>query len=115
MAEERPCAYVNTSIVVRALLQPQPRCPVRLHAIAPVGKVVAGVYWLLGLDLPLFTVYWYYEGYGYAPVFTVTANTAIFTLLLLTNALAWPEVKRELGIRGGPLPGLPAGPRRRRA
>ena len=78
------------------------------------GKVLAGVYWLLGLDYPLFSIYRYYEGYGYYPVATITANMAVFTLLLLTNTLAyaWPELKRELGFRG-PLPGLPRGPRRR--
>ena len=79
------------------------------------GKVLAGVYWVLGLDYPLFSVYRYYGGY-YAPVFTVTANMAVFGLLLLTNLLAyaWPELRRELGARG-PLPGLPARtPRSRR-
>ena len=72
------------------------------------GKVLAGVYWLLGLDLPLFAVYAYYRGYGLYPVLTVTANMAIFLLLLLTNALvyAWPELKKEIGITGE-LPGLP--------
>lgn len=73
------------------------------------GKVLAAVYWVLGLDLPLFTVYTYVQGYGYYPIVTVTANMAIFMLLLLTNglALAWPELKRELGLQGE-LPGLPA-------
>ena len=78
------------------------------------GKITAGVYWVLGLDYPLFTIYKYYEGYGYYPIATVTANMAILFLLFATNIIvyAWPELKKELG--GGPLPGLPRGPRPRR-
>ena len=73
------------------------------------GKILAGIFWVLGLDYPLFSIYRYYEGYGYYPVVTITANMAILLLLAMTNMLAyaWPEIKRELGARG-PLPGLPA-------
>ena len=80
------------------------------------GKILAGVYWLLGLDLPLLTLYRCQGGYGCYPVFTVTANMAILAFLALTNmiAVAWPEIRRELGIRGGPLPGLPPSRPRRR-
>ena len=79
------------------------------------GKVLAAVYWVLGLDYPLFAIYAYVEGYGYYPVATITANMAILLLLAMTNLLAyaWPELKRELGGRG-PLPGLPTRPRSRR-
>ena len=77
------------------------------------GKVLATIYWLLGLDLPLFALYTYVEGYGYYPIVTITVNMAILATLLLTNALvyAWPELKRELGMQGE-LPGLPTSRRR---
>jgi len=72
------------------------------------GKVLAGVYWILGLDYPLLAFYSYREGLGYHPVFTVTANTAILALLFLANitTYAWPEIKRELGL-WGEIPGMP--------
>ncbi len=66
------------------------------------GKVLAGVYWVLRIDVPVFTVYRYYEGYGYQPLFTVSANMLIFISFLTTTllTLAWPEIERELGLRG---------------
>ena len=78
------------------------------------GKILAGIYWLLGLDLPPLTLYRCQGGYGCYPVLTVTAGMAILALLLLTNALAyaWREIRGELGVRAGPLPGLPAQPGR---
>jgi len=74
------------------------------------GKILAGTFWVLGLDYPLLTVYALNPYYGPVPIFTVTGNMAIFLLLLTTNAAAaaWPELKRELGLRrAGELPGLP--------
>ena len=66
------------------------------------GKVLAGVFMILGLDYPLFSIYRYYEGIGYYPVATITANMAILALLALTNMLAyaWPGLKKELGLKG---------------
>ena len=66
------------------------------------GKILAGVYWVLRIDMPVFTVYRYYEGYGYYPIFTVSANMLILLSFLATTllTLAWPEIERELGLRG---------------
>ncbi len=66
------------------------------------GKILAGVFYILHIDIPVFTVYRYYKGYGYYPAFTVTANMLVFLSFLVTAllTLAWPEIERELGIRG---------------
>ena len=66
------------------------------------GKILAGVFYVLHIDMPVFTVYRYYRGYGYYPVFTVTANMLVFLSFLVTAllTLAWPELEQELGIRG---------------
>ncbi len=66
------------------------------------GKVLAGVFWVLHIDMPLFTVYRYVKGYGYYSLFTVSANMLIFISFLTTTllTLAWPEIERELGLRG---------------
>ena len=66
------------------------------------GKILAGVFYVLHIDMPVFTVYRYYRGYGYYPVFTVTANMLVFLSFLVTAllTLAWPQLERELGIRG---------------
>ena len=66
------------------------------------GKILAGVFYILHIDIPVFTVYRYYKGYGYYPVFTVTANMLVFLSFLVTAllTLAWPQLERELGIRG---------------
>jgi len=75
------------------------------------GKILAAAYWVLGFDLAIATVY-VVGPYGPVPVATITANQAMLAVLLFSNLLAytWPALKRELGIRGGELPGLP--PRR---
>ena len=75
------------------------------------GKVVAGVHRLLGLDLPLLTLYRSQGGYGYYPALAATANMAILAFLVLTHAIAiaWPELRGKLGLHGGPFPGLPLG------
>ena len=66
------------------------------------GKILAGVFYILHIDVPVFTVYRYYKGYGYYPVFTFTANMLVFLSFLVTAlvTLAWPELERELGLRG---------------
>jgi len=66
------------------------------------GKILAGVFYILHIDIPVFTVYRYYEGYGYYPVFTITANMLVFLSFLVTAllTLAWPQLEKELGIRG---------------
>ena len=66
------------------------------------GQVLAGVYWVLRIDIPVFTVYKYYSGYGYYPLFTVSANMLIFLPFLTTTLVtfAWPELERELDLRG---------------
>ncbi len=65
------------------------------------GKILAGVYWVLHIDMPLFTVYRHIK-YGYQPLFTVSANMIIFLSFLTTTlvTLAWPELEKELGLRG---------------
>lgn len=67
------------------------------------GKLLAGVFFLLHIDIPLATVYWYNpKTYQMRVLFRVTANELIFLSFLLTAALtlAWPSLERELGIRG---------------
>ena len=66
------------------------------------GKIVAGVFWVLRIDVPVFTVYRYVKSYGYYPMFTVSANMLIFLSFLATTlvTLAWPEIEKELGMRG---------------
>ena len=63
-----------------------------------LGKLYAGVFWLLGIDWPIAAIYRYVPGYGYYPVHVITANMVIF-LLFLSSALTtlfWPEIQREL-------------------
>ena len=65
------------------------------------GKILATVFMLLHLDIPLFYMYTVKDGVVVAR-HTVTANMLVFTSFLLSNtiAIAWPELKRELGIHG---------------
>ena len=65
------------------------------------GKVLAGVYWVLGLDYPLRTIYIYRDGALYK-LGTLTANEVIILLFLSSNllAIAWPEIQKELGLKG---------------
>ena len=65
------------------------------------GKVLAGVYWVLGLDYPLRTIYIYRDGLLYK-LGTLTANELIILLFLSSNllAIAWPEIQKELGLKG---------------
>ena len=63
-----------------------------------LGKLYAGVFWLLGIDWPVAAIYRYAPGYGYVPIHVITANMIIF-LLFLSSALTtlfWPEISREL-------------------
>ena len=67
------------------------------------GKLLAGVFFLLHIDIPLATVYWYSpETMQLRKLATITANELIFLSFLLTTmlTLAWPSLERELGIRG---------------
>ena len=67
------------------------------------GKLLAGVFWLLKIDIPLATVYWYNpRTYQLRELFTLTANELIFLSFLLTTmlTLAWPSLERELGLKG---------------
>ena len=68
------------------------------------GKILATVYMLLHLDIPVFQVYMVKQGIITAR-HVITANMLVFTSFLLSNtiAIAWPELKRELGIRPGTL------------
>jgi len=72
------------------------------------GKVLAAIYWVLGLDKPLFTLYYYRNSYLTAKL-TITANMLVLLILLVTNltAYAWPEITRELMSQRQRLPGLP--------
>ncbi|MEB3844172.1 MAG: hypothetical protein LRS48_00655 [Desulfurococcales archaeon] len=63
-----------------------------------LGKVYAGVYWLLHIDWLVAAIYRYAPGYGYVPIHVITANMVII-LLFLSSALTtlfWSEIKREL-------------------
>jgi len=72
------------------------------------GKVLALILWALGLDKPLFTMYYYRDGYIIAKL-TITANMLVLLTLLATNltAYAWPQITRELTGARQRLPGLP--------
>ena len=63
-----------------------------------LGKVYAGVYWLLGIDYPVAAIYRYTPGYGYIPVHVVTANMIVFLLFLSTalTTLFWSDIQREI-------------------
>ncbi len=73
------------------------------------GKILAGVFYILHIDIPVFTVYRYYRGYGYYPVFTVTANMLVFLSFLVTALLplAWPPTG-EGARHQGPRPTRPS-------
>ena len=64
------------------------------------GKILATVYWLLGIDVPVFTIYTVEDGVLVKHA-TITANILIFTSFLATNIiiLSWPEIRRELNIK----------------
>ena len=67
------------------------------------GKILAGVFLILRVDIPLATVYWYNpRTMQMRELFTLTANELVFLSFLVTAALtlAWPQLERELGIRG---------------
>ena len=72
------------------------------------GKVLSGAYWLLGLDYPLFRVY-YVTRSGWTQLAEVTAAGALFLTFLLTNLTIyyWPRISRELLGAAQELPGLP--------
>ncbi|MEB3816916.1 MAG: hypothetical protein LRS46_03130 [Desulfurococcales archaeon] len=63
-----------------------------------LGKLYAGVFWLLHIDWPVLAIYRYVPGYGYYPVHVITANMVIF-LLFLSSALTtlfWQDIQREM-------------------
>lgn len=61
------------------------------------GKIVTGIFWALGIDVPLFTVYYYSNGVFHR-LLTVSANMIIFLTLLATTAflILYPRYGREL-------------------
>ncbi len=63
-----------------------------------LGKVYAGVFWLLHIDWPIAAIYRYVPGYGYIPIHAITANMIIFLLFLLSaiTTLFWPEISQEI-------------------
>ena len=67
------------------------------------GKLLAGVFFLLHIDIKLATVYWYNsKNMQLREIATITANELIFLSFLVTAliTMAWPQLERELGIRG---------------
>lgn len=64
------------------------------------GKLLATVFWVLGLDIPLLQIYTLQNGM-LTPRLTITANITIFTSFLLTNitAVMWPQLSKEFGIK----------------
>ena len=81
------------------------------------GKLLAGVFWPLRIDIPIATIYWYDpKTYQLRELFRVTANELIFLSFLLTTmlTLAWPSLERELGIRGLDLLGKAGGKKGKR-
>jgi hypothetical protein len=61
------------------------------------GKAIAGIYYLLRIDVPLATLYVIKQGYV-ARAVTITAAEVIFLSFLVSflTTLAWPEIQREL-------------------
>ncbi len=67
------------------------------------GKMLAGVFFLLHIDIPLATVYWYSpKTMQLREIATITANELIFLSFLVTAliTMAWPQIEKELGIKG---------------
>ncbi|MEB3765267.1 MAG: hypothetical protein GSR77_03780 [Desulfurococcales archaeon] len=67
------------------------------------GKLLAGVFFILHIDIELATIYWYNpETMTIRELFKITANELIFLSFLITTmlTLAWPSIERELGIKG---------------
>ena len=79
------------------------------------GKILAGVFLILRVDIPLATIYWYSpKTMQLREIATITANELIFLSFLVTAliTMAWPQLERELGIKGLDLLGK-AGKRKR--
>ena len=70
-------------------------------------KASAAILFVLGLDRPLLRIYYVKHGYIVGSI-TLTANIAVFLMLLITNAIvyAWPQISRELGLGRQQLPGV---------
>ncbi len=64
------------------------------------GKLWAGILWAFGVDRPLFSVSIRNRWTGESLGFTVTATEFIFLSFFaaLLSTLAWPHLKRELGV-----------------
>ena len=63
------------------------------------GKLLAGVYYLLGVDVPLYYIYYVKNGRILHEA-TVTAAEVIFLSFLISFLVAWqwPRLSRELGL-----------------
>ncbi len=63
------------------------------------GKIIATIFMLMHLDIPLFNIYIIKQGVVVGR-HTITANMLVLTAFLFTNTIAitWPEIRRELGI-----------------
>ncbi len=63
------------------------------------GKLLAGVYYILGVDVPLYYIYYVKNGRILHET-TITAAEVIFFSFLVSFLVAWqwPKLSRELGL-----------------
>ncbi len=67
------------------------------------GKLLAGVFFILHIDIRLATIYWYNpETMTIRELFKITANELIFLSFLVTAliTMAWSQLEHELGLKG---------------
>ena len=85
--------------MVQQAVRPAGRVPLE----PSLGQNPSGRVLQLHIDIELATVYWYSpKTMQLRELFTLTANELIILSFLLTTmlTLAWPQLEKELGIRG---------------